>query len=403
MLPTAIIFFIGLLAGCAANWLIYTVAYFPRPIGPWRSPHPQAPPRKWIDYLPIIGWWTLRREASIHGSVFWVRPLLIEFGLGLLLVWLYHYELRAELLPLPFRAKVIGSEHLLWNFWSHAFLIFLMTVATFIDFDEQTIPDWVTLPGTILGLVLASMSPLIFLPIVNGQGVVVSALLTAPHNWQPGLQQRPHLWIGLLIVMGWAFALLDRRLIFRKGWRKAIEYFFARIFRHRFWMIALAVWLVMSIFVIWVWSLGGAQWQGLYTALVGLALGAGTVWSVRLIAGWALGVEAMGFGDVLLMAMVGTYIGWQASIIAFFIAPLTALFIVLAYWMLTGERRVAFGPYLCAGTLMVIVLWNYLWNVPHLELFVMFVMPKLLAAIFVFALIVMAMLLRLLRLLRGAG
>ena len=42
---------------------------------------------------------------------------------------------------------------------SHLILVSLMIVATFIDFDEQTIPDEITVTGTVVGLVLAALLP----------------------------------------------------------------------------------------------------------------------------------------------------------------------------------------------------------------------------------------------------
>ena len=40
---------------------------------------------------------------------------------------------------------------------------------------------------------------------------------------------------------------------------------------------------------------------------------------MRLIGTFALRREAMGFGDVTLMMMIGTFLGWQACLILFFL------------------------------------------------------------------------------------
>ena len=52
-----------------------------------------------------------------------------------------------------------------------------------------------------------------------------------------------------------------------------------------------------------------------------MAVGAAVIWTIRFIASVILKREAMGFGDVTLMAMIGAFLGWQAVIIVFFLSP----------------------------------------------------------------------------------
>jgi prepilin signal peptidase PulO-like enzyme (type II secretory pathway) len=87
------------------------------------------------------------------------------------------------------------------------------------------------------------------------------------------------------------------------------------------------------------------------------------VWGVRIVGWVALRKEAMGFGDVTLMAMIGTYLGWQTCLIIFFLSPLTALFVSVTQWILTGRRDIAFGPYLALTAVVVIVYWEPVWGV----------------------------------------
>ena len=110
-----------------------------------------------------------------------------------------------------------------------------------------------------------------------------------------------------------------------------------------------------------VWERGGVHWQAVLSAWVGMAIGAGMVWLVRIVGSLALGQEAMGFGDVTLMGMIGAFLGWQPSLLIFFLAPFTGVLIAVSQWLLTGRKDIAYGPFLCLAALLVIVGWASIW------------------------------------------
>ncbi len=90
--------------------------------------------------------------------------------------------------------------------------------------------------------------------------------------------------------------------------------------------------------------------------LMGYLIGGGLVWAVRIGGSLAFGKEAMGLGDVHLMAAVGACLGWIDATVAF---PLAA--VVGLYWAIAGAvsggglaRAMPFGPYLAAASLAVI-------------------------------------------------
>ncbi len=88
----------GALIGAVINWAIYAWTYFlKRPISPWMTPDPQAPPRRWLDRIPLAGWIFLRREHKIHGTGFWIRPLLIEVVWAVGWPWFYFWQLNGGL------------------------------------------------------------------------------------------------------------------------------------------------------------------------------------------------------------------------------------------------------------------------------------------------------------------
>lgn len=364
------LFGIFLLAALLAGQLnrgIYRLAYGPRPIDPWSSPHQNAPPRRWYDRIPVVGWWFLRRESEIHGAGFWVRPMAIEATVAVGFAALYWVEVNGYLLPAAFQSpqQVAALSHVLHaQFLAHVVMISLMIMATFIDFDEQTIPDAITVPGTLLALGLSAWlpwsHPLIGVPAGRGLQELDFLHVASPYPWPVWLESSRGLALGVGLLICWCLAILDWRWITRRGLTKAFQYLGASILRRHNWKL-LPISVLGSIAVAVVWAIGGAAWRGLFTSLAGVALGGGIVWAIRVIGSHAMRREAMGFGDVTLMAMLGGFLGWQPASLVFFLAPFTAVFIAVAQLLLTRRTELAFGPYLCLAALILALGWGVIW------------------------------------------
>jgi leader peptidase (prepilin peptidase) / N-methyltransferase len=395
MLPLAlrliIVFAIGACFGSLVNWAIYTLAWRPRLISPWSHLLPGASPRGRLVRLPVVGWFALRRDAHLHGRGFWIRPLLLEMGLGIALATLYWWEV-ARLALIDGQVGIpalppLAALH--WQFASHALLLCWMLAASFIDIDEKIIPDEITVTGTLLGLVLATLAPMSLLPHVAERAAAppvgvrlaldaprpVAALneqrlwlepttAVAPKAWPPAWGQ-PRSWPSLAVALGcywlWCFALAPRIWRGRRGAAFAVR-LIARRVRREFLRPPLS-WLLMigTAAILGVWALGLSSWAGLLTALIGLVASGGIVWAVRLIGSAALRREAMGFGDVTLMMMIGAFLGWQACLIAFFLAPFAGLFVGVAQFALRRDDVIPYGPFLCLGAATVVVAWAPIW------------------------------------------
>jgi leader peptidase (prepilin peptidase)/N-methyltransferase len=91
---------------------------------------------------------------------------------------------------------------------------------------------------------------------------------------------------------------------------------------------------------------------------MGFLIGGGVVWAVRIAGTLAFGKEAMGLGDVHLMAAVGACLGWIDSTLAFFLAAFVGLAWAVLGRLASGAfaRSMPYGPFLAVATLLVLVL-----------------------------------------------
>lgn len=103
-------------------------------------------------------------------------------------------------------------------------------------------------------------------------------------------------------------------------------------------------------------------WHACAWSLAGMITGAGLTLLARLVSTKVLGQEAMGLGDVTLMAMIGSFVGWQAVTLVFLIAPLTGITFGVLIRMLSGKTYLPYGPWLSTGAVIVLFTWTYLWS-----------------------------------------
>ncbi len=101
--------------------------------------------------------------------------------------------------------------------------------------------------------------------------------------------------------------------------------------------------------------------HGFAWSMAGLLVGGGLTWTVRAVSGWLLGQEALGFGDVTLMAMIGSFLGWQPTVVVFLLAPLCALSVGLTVSIMGHKSYIPYGPYLSLSALIVLFTWRWVW------------------------------------------
>lgn len=176
----------------------------------------------------------------------------------------------------------------------HLTLISLLIVATATDFDCYVIPDQITVPGVLIGVIGATVA---------------------------GELQLCHLWVD------WHAAIPHLRGPMIPAWYDAHH-----------------------------------SWHGLAWSLSGLAMGAAVTSVARFVSSRVLGQEAMGLGDVTLMAMIGSFVGWQAVLLVFLIAPLAGLTVGMMIMLISGRTYLPYGPWLSLAAVFVLLQWGSLWQ-----------------------------------------
>ena len=98
----------------------------------------------------------------------------------------------------------------------------------------------------------------------------------------------------------------------------------------------------------WLGGIAGATLGGLVGGLV--------VWLTRILGSYAFGREAMGLGDVHLMAGAGACVGAATATVAFFLAPFFGLATAAVFFLTRRQRELPYGPYLSLAVAFVILL-----------------------------------------------
>jgi leader peptidase (prepilin peptidase)/N-methyltransferase len=61
------------------------------------------------------------------------------------------------------------------------------------------------------------------------------------------------------------------------------------------------------------------------------------------------------------MAMIGSFIGWQGTLIVFFLAMVLAVAVAVPAWFFHRDHELPFGPYLAGGTLLLLLTGRFTW------------------------------------------
>lgn len=295
----------------------------------------------WYRNVPVFGWFFLRGRCPDCGARISLRYPLIEVSTAVL------FWLAAAAFP-PAQAVVF------WLFFA------LLLAAAFIDVEHLIIPDRLTFPGTALGIMCSAV-----MPALHGADTWVDGLKAASFGAAVGygtlyaISHFGKLAFGRFNVVSpepieFQFRISGdggREFVFGEEAYPWDELFFRKRDLIRIETLALAV--------------NGRQTAARELVLRrdALAVDGHTIplAEVTEFAGSTVKAqfprEAMGLGDVKLMAVIGAFLGWPGVVFSIAAASVlgTAIGASLLWLRRSGTTQIPFGPYLALGA----VIWSF--------------------------------------------
>ena len=104
------------------------------------------------------------------------------------------------------------------------------------------------------------------------------------------------------------------------------------------------------------------HWQGLLQSVFGVLMGGGLIYATGIFGEILFKKESMGGGDVKLMAMMGSFLGWKSIVIVFFLAPMLALPMGLYMKFKKKEEYIPYGPFLSLAGVIVLFFGEFLFH-----------------------------------------
>jgi leader peptidase (prepilin peptidase)/N-methyltransferase len=328
----------------------------------------------WKENLPVIGWLRLRGRCRFCAQPISIQYPLIEATIGVIfvLVYLFLYATPASAdasswSPAAWVLPWWKAQGFAWS-WPLFVAILVMVAglfaATVIDARHFIIPGEITWTVAGVGLAAACVQP--FLP-VTGRARMLEPPVYPIESVTAGVA------IGGIVGLVVA-TLLVAKGIFPRSYADYHEhvkeandfraYPFARretlkemLFLAPPILGAILGGVIASLVVDQSEPLGRSLFGFVSTSLFGFLIGGATLWAVRVFGGMLFGKEAMGLGDVHLLAAVGAVLGWQAAVWTFILClPLAIGFSILGLCLRPFIRlpfwELPLGPHLAMAAVL---------------------------------------------------
>lgn len=90
-------------------------------------------------------------------------------------------------------------------------------------------------------------------------------------------------------------------------------------------------------------------------SILGAIVGWGSMFLLAVVGELIFRKEALGGGDMKLMAMIGAFLGWKLVLLTFFISPLLGTVAGIVVMIRHKENVIAYGPYLALGSIVCLL------------------------------------------------
>ena len=332
---------------------------------------------RWYDNVPIVSWIVLRGECRDCGVSISARYILIEAATALMVsglyVWYFVLQMR----------EGMESPSAEWvTFVAHAALWCGLLACAATDIEHWIIPLEVCWFLSLMGAAAATISPpgAAVLPrvppvigamaIAAGIGLIISAMLQRFGLLQPSFIDATETVTrdetsapgkGAKIVA--VAASREHGVNPRKEILRETAYLAPAV------ILAAGVWTAMRFIPgtdQFVRQASDYDYTGRFAlhlagfeaAIVGYLAGGLLVWGTRILGTLGFGKEAMGMGDVHLLAAVGAVTGWIVPVLAFFLAPVLGLLWAVKLLIFGKQRELPFGPWLALSAVLIMVFYD---------------------------------------------
>jgi leader peptidase (prepilin peptidase) / N-methyltransferase len=330
----------------------------------------------WYDNIPLLSWLLLRGRCRHCKTRISPRYIVIEGLTALMVVGLYVAYFIVRVRP------EAGSFEENWPmFVAHATLLCALLACSVVDIDI-----WEVLPeacwfASAVGLAAATLNPMLegpvpFLMPVSPEvgaasvgaalGLIVGNVLLWTGHIQPSFldatdtpspgSEDPQKKEG-----GEPKAIAYSR---EHGVNPRVEMLREMLFLAPAFVGAMVAWGLVEHFPAagdaWQSAVASEAWYaphlaGLTASLAGYLVGGAWIWGIRILGTLGFGKEAMGLGDVHILAAVGAVCGWLVPTIAFFVAPFFGLLWALYLLLTRNQRELPYGPWLAAAAVVVML------------------------------------------------